>query len=520
MKKTLIFILCLLPQINYSQAEIQAVNQETTQNINQAIKSQDLSYADIVEPLIPSVVNVYTSQNPNKRKFNGKSSNNKSENKNEERYEYRREFRGKNFFFEDLDKLFEEFGLEIPRLDEMYSDPRAVSLGSGFVMDKDGYIVTNNHVVQNADEINIKFNDGTELPAKIIGTDKKTDIALLKVDSPKPLEFAVFGNSSVIRVGDRVFAIGNPFGLNSTVTTGIVSSKSRDIDLSNSNVVDYIQTDASINRGNSGGPMFNKRGEVIGVNTVIYSPSGGSVGIGFAIPSNLVKDVVEQLKINGKVTRGLLNIKIQDVTKEISEGLGLGNNVEGVLVVEVEKGGSGEKAGLKSGDIITKFNDTAIKNSKKLQGLVNQTKVGTQIKIEVLRLGKILELKTLLTENKDDAIRKKELRKSDSSSREIVKNGIHFEEAYQKNDENDDDENDNTTYVVGKGGVIVSKIDKNSTWRGLMVGDLVLSIGQKPVKSLDEFEKLYLENKSLGKKNLVLQLKRRNMLLFLALPII
>ncbi len=498
MKKIAIFIIFTLLQINCSQG----------------ITTQDSSYADIVEPLIPSVVNVYTSQNTNKHKFNnsdGRNGNNNQNqnnqnNQNGERYEYRKEFRGKNFFFEDLDKLFEEFGLEIPKLDEMYSDPKAVSLGSGFVIDKDGYIVTNNHVVQNADEINIKFNDGTELPAKIIGTDKKTDIALLKVDSTKPLFFSVFGDSSIIRVGDRIFAIGNPFGLNSTVTTGIVSSKSRDIDINNSSIVDYIQTDASINKGNSGGPMFNARGEVIGVNTVIYSPSGGSVGIGFAIPSNLVKDIVEQLKLNGKVSRGLLNIKIQDVTKEISEGLGL-DSAEGVLVVDVEQNGSGEKAGLKSGDVILRFNDVVIKNSKKLQSLVNQTKVGSQIKLEVLRLGKKIELKTLLNQNQEGKIREKEADKYGSSSAEaeIVKNGIHFEEIYEKS--------------AGFYGVIVSRIDKNSSWRGLMVGDIVLSVGQKPVKSLTEFEKFYLENKSSGKKNLVLQIKRRNMYLFLALPI-
>lgn len=288
------------------------------------------SFADIVEPLIPAVVNISTIQ----------YIHNKSESTEKDPLNEKKPLDLVNDFLERLN---------IPlNLEEIDTTPKSVPLGSGFVIDPSGLIVTNYHVIANVDKISIKLSDNTELPAKLIGTDTKTDLALLKVECETPLPFVKFGDSNKARVGDWVIAIGNPFGnLGGTVTTGIISSKGRDIDIDTNNIVDnFIQTDAAINNGNSGGPMFNLEQEVIGVNTAIFSPLGTNIGIGFAIPSNTAKPIIERLKKDGKVSRGRLGIVIQDLTEEIAEGLGI-KDTNGVLVAKVQEHGPGEKAGIK-----------------------------------------------------------------------------------------------------------------------------------------------------------------------------
>ena len=268
-----------------------------------------------------------------------------------------------------------------PSEEEKVSSP-----GSGFIIDaSNGYIVTNNHVIKDADEIKVTLSDNTTLDATLVGADEKTDIAVLKVKSAKPLKAASWGNSDAARIGSWVIAIGDPFGLGGTVTAGIVSARQRDI---NAGPYDqFIQTDASINRGNSGGPMFNMNGEVIGINTAIFSPSGGSVGIGFAIPSTLAKGVVDQLIKYGKTKRGWLGVRIQEVTPEIAESLGL-DKARGAMVSSVTPKGPAEAAGVKSGDIILKFDDHVINEMRELPLLVAQAEVGKKSTLTLWSKGK------------------------------------------------------------------------------------------------------------------------------------
>ncbi|MDP9095392.1 MAG: Do family serine endopeptidase, partial [Pseudomonadota bacterium] len=259
---------------------------------------------------------------------------------------------------------------------------RAVSLGSGFIIDKSGYIVTNNHVIDGADEISVTLTDNTTLKAKLVGKDDRVDLALLKVETDHPLTAVSFGDSDTSRVGDWVLAIGNPFGLGGSVTAGIVSARGRDI--RQGPYDDFIQTDAAINRGNSGGPLFNMNGEVIGINTAIYSPSGGSVGIGFSVPANLAKPVIMQLREYGHARRGWLGVRIQQVTPDIAEAIGL-KDVQGAMVAGMNDGGPADKAGIHNGDVILKFNGQDVKEMRTLPRLVAETEVGKQVPVVLWR---------------------------------------------------------------------------------------------------------------------------------------
>jgi serine protease Do len=263
--------------------------------------------------------------------------------------------------------------------------PKAESAGSGFFISADGYITTNNHVVENADEIEVTLKDGRKLPAKVIGRDEATDLAVIKVEGPgAPFPYVDFENSAKPRVGDWVLAVGNPFGLGGTATAGIVSAYGRDI---GDSFVDFIQIDAPINRGNSGGPTFDIYGRVIGVNSAIFSPSGGSVGIGFAIPADIADAITKQLIAGGKVTRGYLGATIQNVTPDIADSLGM-TGQKGALVAELSPGGPAQKAGVESGDVIVALDDHPVGSSTELTRLVGQTHSGDIIHLKVLRGGK------------------------------------------------------------------------------------------------------------------------------------
>lgn len=311
------------------------------------------SFADLAERLLPAVVNISTKQS-----VDGQA---------------------ENPFEELLKEFMNRRGLPpaMPR--------EAVSLGSGFIVGADGYVVTNNHVVEKADEITVTLQDGTVLEAEVVGTDPTTDLALLKVKPEKDLPTVAWGDSDKVRVGDWVLAIGNPFGLGGTVTAGIVSAQARDI--RSGPYDDYFQTDAAINRGNSGGPMFNVDGDVVGINTAIFSPSGGSVGIGFAIPANLARKVVEDLKQYGRTKRGWLGVRIQTVTEDLAASLGL-DEPKGALVAGVNEDGPADKAGIKAGDVIVVFDGKSVDTMRDLPIIVADTEVGSTVKVTVVRGGK------------------------------------------------------------------------------------------------------------------------------------
>ena len=289
---------------------------------------------------------------------------------------------------------------------------KSSSLGSGFVIDPSGIVITNNHVVGDANDIVVIFTDGRKLKAKVIGKDAKVDVAVLKVESDKPLKTVKFGDSDKMRVGDGVMAVGNPFGLGETVTAGIISARNRNIE--SGPYDDFLQTDASINKGNSGGPLFNMAGEVIGINTAILSPSGGSIGIGFATPSASVMPVIDQLEKFGETHRGWLGVRIQPVDDGIAESLGLGT-ARGALVAGVDEHGPAKPAGLQAGDVIVKFDGHDIKESRDLPRLVASLPVGKEVPVVIMRKGEELT-KTVTLGRLEDG--EKQMAKAETESAE------------------------------------------------------------------------------------------------------
>ena len=375
---------------------------------------------------------------------------------------------------------------------------RAQSLGSGFIIDKKGYIITNNHVIENAEKIMVILHDDKSFEADVVGKDPKTDVALLKID-PKntKLKAVKFGNSNDLRVGDWVMAIGNPFGFGGTVTAGIVSARGRNI---GGSYDDYIQTDASINRGNSGGPLFDMKGNVVGINTAIFSQSGGSVGIGFAVSSNLAKQVSDQLRKYGRTKRGWLGVLIQQITKEIADSLGL-KNTNGALVSSATENGPAYKAGIKSGDIILKFNNIKIKNMNELPKVVAGTPVGKSVSVEIWREGKIKTLSVKLGElelAENNNLIKNNQDKGQTKS--FPKIGFEIKQL---------DDEDIKKYKI-KGftkAVIISKVKNNSKAykSGLREGMVIVRVGQSEVSDLSVISKA-IEKAKKQKRNALLML--------------
>lgn len=380
-------------------------------------------------------------------------------------------------------------------------EPRRVqSLGSGFVIDAEGYIITNNHVIDGADEITANFPDGTKLKAELIGKDQKTDIAVLRVKPTKPLKAVKFGNSDKARVGDWVMAIGNPFGLGGSVTVGIVSARNRDI---NSGPYDnFIQTDAAINRGNSGGPLFNMYGEVIGINTAIISPSGGSIGIGFSIPSNNAAAVVEQLRSYGETRRGWLGVRIQGVTDDIAESLGL-KEAKGALVAGVTEKGPAESAGIQAGDVILRFDGRVVPGVRELPRMVADTSISKEVDVVVLRKGKEETLKVRLGRLEEGEKIEKEkqqqaARGNQPQAQPVVTTALglslgELDPAAR--------EKFKLKEKVTK-GVVVTDVAQNSpaAERRIVPGDVILEVGQEEVKSADDVVKRIDALKKDGRK--------------------
>ncbi len=328
------------------------------------------SFADLAERLLPAVVNISSTQKAEERADRGTGVP---------------QFPPGSPFEQFFKDFLQRHGNNV----QPPPGARAISLGSGFIIDPSGIIVTNNHVIANADVITVILQDNTTLKAEVVGRDLRTDIAVLRVHPAHPLPAVTFGDSHTARVGDWVLAIGNPFGLGGTVTAGIVSARGRDI--RQGPYDDFIQTDAAINRGNSGGPLFNMEGQVIGINTAIYSPSGGSVGIGFSLPSSLASSVVAQLREYGKARRGWLGVSIQQVTPDIADSLGL-PKPEGALVGQVNPGGPADKAGLRGGDVVLSFDGQSIEEMRTLPRIVAQTAIGKDVPVVVWRGGKQVTL--------------------------------------------------------------------------------------------------------------------------------
>lgn len=345
-------------------------------------------------------------------------------------------------------------------------------LGSGVIVSSDGYILTNNHVVGHADEIHVTLLDKREFTAKVIGKDPKTDLALIKIDTNQPLSAATLGDSNQTEVGDWVMAIGSPFGFNLTVTSGIVSAKGRAL---GGNYDSFIQTDASINPGNSGGPLFNTEGQVIGINTAIYSSTGSNAGIGFAIPIDIAKSVMQQLKAHGRVVRGWLGVEIQEVTPALAKSFGLAAPT-GALIAGVQKGGPAAKAAIQRGDIIVKFNGQVVHDEHELPEMVASTPLNQAVPVEVIRGNKHLTLTATIAELKDEQVASAKGPETPGSSWGMQVQDITPEIAQQLNMPN------------AKGVVIRSvRPDSAAAEAGLQPGDLLLEIDHQKVSTADEF---------------------------------
>jgi serine protease Do len=445
------------------------------------------SFADVVERVRPAVVSVKVKVDQPQNSV----------------------FEGEGFNREDLppqaEQFFRRFFGDKPGTGMMPRHRRVTGQGSGFFISADGYLVTNNHVVDKSTEVEVTTDDGNTYIAKVIGTDPRTDIALLKVDGRSDFKWVKFG-ATLPRVGDWVLAVGNPFGLGGTVTAGIVSARGRDI---GANVYDdFLQIDAAVNRGNSGGPTFNLAGEVIGVNTAIVSPSGGSVGIAFAIPAENVSRVVASLKETGTVARGYIGVQIQPVTKEIAEGLGL-KEPQGALVAEVQPDTPAAKAGIKSGDAILAVDGQRLKDARELSRRIAAQKPGATVKLLISRDGKESTLDLTLGKLPDEkrAERTSPKLKEDSSTN-MPRLGLSLAPS-------------KSVAGAGRDGVVVTEVDPNgpAAERGMKAGDVILEVGGKAVSTAVEVRDALAAARKENKNVVLLRLKGEGGTRFVTLPV-
>jgi serine protease Do len=452
------------------------------------------SFADLAEKLLPAVVNISTtttvddSRGPDMPQFPPGS---------------------------PFEEFFRDF---MERQGQQPEGPRrqhkTASLGSGFIVDSSGIVVTNNHVIDGADEITVILQDDTNLKAKLLGRDPRTDLAVLQVETDRKLPSVKFGDSDALRIGDWVVAIGNPFGLGGSVTAGILSARSRNIN--NESLVDFLQTDAAINRGNSGGPLFNLRGEVVGINTAIFSPSGGSVGIGFSVPSNIASNVVAQLREFGRTRRGWLGVRIQEVTPEIAESLGL-DRARGALVAAATPDGPAEKAGIMGGDVVLKFDGKDIPEMRRLPRTVAETRIGAVVPVEVWRDGKTVGLKVTL-----------------GDLEEAQDTGLLADSAGEGKEEPEQsgavvlgmtlaplDEKLKQQFGIGADvqGVVVSEVapDSDAFTKGLRAGDVIKEVNREPVATVQAFRDRLRAAREQGRKSILVLTDRKGDLRFVAI---
>jgi serine protease Do len=348
-------------------------------------------------------------------------------------------------------------------------------LGSGFIISGDGYILTNAHVVEAAEEITVKLNDKREFKAKVIGSDRRTDVALIKIEGSS-LPAVRFGDPSRLKVGEWVVAIGSPFGFENTVTAGIVSAKGRS--LPQENFVPFIQTDVAVNPGNSGGPLFNMRGEVVGINSQIYSRTGGFMGLSFAIPIDVANDIAQQLRTSGKVTRGKIGVVIQPITKELAESFGLPKPA-GALVNSVEKGGPAEKAGIESGDVILRFDGKVVNSSEDLPRIVGGTRPGSRVSVQLWRNKSTRDVQVVVAELQDDRATRQSRRggKPPATAMQYGMALADLSEARRKE-------------LKLEGGVLVENAQGAAARAGIRAGDIILAVNNQDVKSVEQFKEL------------------------------
>lgn len=403
-------------------------------------------------------------------------------------------------FQEFFDEFFGQRGQNGESGPRQPQQRRGNSLGSGFVIDESGVVVTNNHVIGDANDVTVIFNDGRKLKADIVGKDPKVDLAVLRVKPDKPLKAVKFGDSEKARIGDWVIAIGNPFGLGGSVSAGIISARNRDI--ADQSYGQYLQTDAAINKGNSGGPLFNLDGEVIGINTAILSPSGGSIGIGFAVPSAMAAPVVDQLIQFGETRRGWLGVRIQNVDDSIAESLGLGS-ARGALVAGVEDKGPAKPAGIEAGDVIVKFDGKEVKESKDLPRIVGATPVGKDVEVSIVRKGQEITRTVKLGRLEDS----EKLAKANAQSgggvddKPVIKKALGLELSAIT-----DEAKKKFSLKDGVKGVLVTKVDPNSPAadKRIQPGDVIVEVQQEAVNSPEALTKRVDALKKDGKKSALL----------------
>lgn len=468
-------------------AQVQDVAQITVPPNAQA----HAGFADLVEAVKPAVVSILVEAEESPRSV-------------------QRGGRQFDFNFPDLPEghpfrdFFDQFGGQMPRGDTPGDAPsprQYMAAGSGFVISGDGYVVTNNHVVEDATKVTVLFDDGTEQVATIVGTDERTDLAVLKIEG-EDLPYVDFEDEGS-RVGDWVVAVGNPFGLGGTVTVGVISGSGRNI--GGSNYGDFLQIDAAVNTGNSGGPAFNTRGEVVGVNTAIYSPNGGNVGIAFAIPAATVKGIVQQLIESGSVTRGYLGVSIQDVTRDIADGVGL-EEAAGAIVREPAADGPAGDAGVRSGDIITAVDGDPIDDALDLSRTIAGKAPESTVELTIWRDGEEITVPVTLqtlneeaaaTEEQEPAAPSEEVPSKSSVGLTLVPNGD------------------------GSGGLLIQDIDPESpaAQKGLAIGDAILEVDNKEVSSLDEFEAALDGVKAKGLNTALVKASRDGQVRFVGLPL-
>ena len=450
-----------------------------------AAQARPATFADLAEQVSPSVVNITTSTTVAARSGPAPTVPEGSP-------------------FEDLfrDFLDRNEGQQRPR--------RSQALGSGFVISEDGFIVTNNHVIAEADEILIEFFSGEELPAEVVGTDPNTDLALLKVESDEPLPFVPWGDSEVSRVGDWVMAMGNPLGQGFSISAGIISARGRAL---SGSYDDFIQTGAAINRGNSGGPLFNMDGQVIGVNTAILSPNGGSIGIGFAMSSNVATNVIEQLREFGETRRGWLGVRIQDVTEDLAEGLGL-ETASGALVTDVPDGPALD-AGMESGDVILSFDGVEVSDTRELVQQVGNTAVGKTVRVLVFRDGETETLQVTLGRREDAE------RAVPASAEAVPEEPMEKEVLGLTITAMSDELREQLGLPSSASGLVVGDVDEASEAfeKGLRAGDVITEAGQERVESIADLETRIEAARDAGRQSLLLLVRRDGDPRFVALSL-